>query len=283
MADNLSNAPVPEAHRWQKRWQRLRTGITKAIPFALTVLVSLLAFTIYSANTAGPDPLTENQIEDMVGLTLASATPPPAISSQVYQFILPSLVTIQTERVDEAGDNGFGVGSGVVINNAAAILTALHVVENAKTIEVFFADGTRSPATIIAEEPENDIAVLMPERSPTVFVPATIGSTGGMRIGDEVYAVGNPLGLTGSMSAGVVSGFNRSFTLENSNQHLDGLIQFDAAVNPGNSGGPLLNRSGQVVGIVTGLVNPTKQEVFIGIGFAVPINVAAGAAGGPPQ
>ena len=219
----------------------------------------------------------------MVGLTLASATAPPAISSQVYQIILPSLVLIQTERVNDSGENGFGVGSGVIINSSAAVLTALHVVKDASSIEIDFVDGTRSAAIVIAEEPENDIAVLLPERPPTVFVPATIGSSGSMRIGDEVYAVGNPLGLTGSMSAGVVSGFNRSFTLNDSDQRLEGLIQFDAAVNPGNSGGPLLNRYGQVVGIVTGLVNPTEQEVFIGIGFAVPINVAAQAAGGPAQ
>jgi S1-C subfamily serine protease len=84
------------------------------------------------------------------------------------------------------------------------------------------------------------------------------------------------------MSAGVISGFDRSFRRPDSDEELQGLIQIDAAVNPGNSGGPLLNRYGQVVGIVTALVNPTKQEVFIGIGFAVPINVAGGAAGLPP-
>jgi S1-C subfamily serine protease len=94
--------------------------------------------------------------------------------------------------------------------------------------------------------------------------------------------VGNPLGLYGSMSAGVISGFDRSFQLPNSNQRLKGLIQVDAAVNPGNSGGPLLNRHGQVIGIIAGIANPTEQNVFIGIGFAVPITVAGGAAGAPP-
>ena len=84
------------------------------------------------------------------------------------------------------------------------------------------------------------------------------------------------------MSAGVISGFDRSFSPPNSDQELKGLIQIDAAVNPGNSGGPLLNRYGQVVGIVDGLVNPTEQDFFIGIGFAVPINIAGGALGSPP-
>ena len=113
-------------------------------------------------------------------------------------------------------------------------------------------------------------------------MPATLGNPGALQIGSEAYAVGNPFALTGSMSSGVVSGLGRSFQLPNSSQVLHGLIQIDAAVNPGNSGGPLLNRDGQVVGIVTALINPTAEDVFIGIGLAVPITTAAGAAGLPP-
>ncbi len=94
--------------------------------------------------------------------------------------------------------------------------------------------------------------------------------------------MGNPFGLVGSMSAGVVSGLDRSFKMPDSDVVLTGLIQIDAAVNPGNSGGPLLNRDGQVIGIVAALINPTEDEVFAGIGLAVPIDVAGGAAGLPP-
>jgi S1-C subfamily serine protease len=114
-------------------------------------------------------------------------------------------------------------------------------------------------------------------------VPATLGNPGAMRVGDEAYAVGHPFGLYGSMSAGVISGLSRSFQPPDSNHQLQGLIQIDAAVNPGNSGGPLLNRDGQVIGIIVGLVNPTKEDVFIGIGLAVPIDVAGGALGSPPD
>ena len=103
-----------------------------------------------------------------------------------------------------------------------------------------------------------------------------------MRVGDDVYAVGNPFGLYGSISAGVISGFDRSFKVPNSERRLEGLIQVDAAVNPGNSGGPLLNRYGEVVAIVTGIVNPIDQGFFVGVGFAVPITVAGQAAGAPP-
>jgi S1-C subfamily serine protease len=102
-----------------------------------------------------------------------------------------------------------------------------------------------------------------------------------MRIGSEAYVVGNPFGLYGSLSTGVVSGLNRSFQEPGSDRVYKGLIQVDAAINPGNSGGPLVDRNGRVVGIVTALVNPTKQDVFIGIGLAVPIDVAGGGAGLP--
>ena len=111
-------------------------------------------------------------------------------------------------------------------------------------------------------------------------MPAVLG--GGVRVGDDVYAVGHPLGLVDSLTAGVVSGLNRTIPVPGGGS-LSGLIQFDAAVNPGNSGGPLLNRAGQVVGIVTALANPSDQSFFIGIGFAVTIATAGGAAGAPQQ
>jgi len=109
-----------------------------------------------------------------------------------------------------------------------------------------------------------------------------LGNPGAMDVGDEVYVVGNPYGLYSSMSAGVISGFGRVFQSPNSNQRIENVIQFDAAANPGNSGGPLLNRNGHVIGIVIGLVNPTDESFFVGIGFAVPIGTAVGGMGLPP-
>lgn len=266
--------------------QRLRQFWTRRQWIALAglgILFSLLTLFFLNSQPSETEPLTASDVEEIVAQTMASATPPPAVSAEVYQAILPSLVLIKSEHNLEDGEESVGVGTGVIINFNGEILTAFHVVEGASTIEVQFADGTNSPAVISTSQPENDIAVLTPETPPGVFAPAILGSPRAMRVGDQVFAVGNPLGLAGSMSAGVISGFDRSYTPVDGNQRLEGLIQFDAAVNPGNSGGPLLNRYGQVVGIVTGLVNPTQQEVFIGIGFAVPIQVAAGAAGGPAQ
>ena len=218
----------------------------------------------------------------------------PAKSVQVFQTIVPSLVIIRTGNDDEeaAADttprspaelkkqSEQGLGTGVIISAEGAILTANHVVASGQPIHLIFADGTRANATVEKAEPDRDIAVLSADRLPSVVVPAVMG--GGVRIGDEAYAVGHPLGLVDSLSAGVISGLNRSIPLR-TGKTLDGLIQFDAAVNPGNSGGPLLNRSGQVVGIVTALANPSDQGFFVGIGFAVPIAAASGAAGGPSQ
>ena len=182
---------------------------------------------------------------------------------------------------------GATLGSGVVINERGSVLTALHVITGgsagakvAARIVVRFADGTRSFAHLARRRPASDIAVLAVDRLPSVVGPAVIGGAAG--IGDPVFPVGNPLGLEDSVSAGVVSGLNRSIRTEGGAK-LSGLIQFDAAVNPGNSGGPLLDREGDVVGIVTGLANPTRQPYFVGIGFAVPIATAGGAAGGPAR
>jgi S1-C subfamily serine protease len=227
------------------------------------------------------DPRTDDRqpapldVEAAVEEILESQTPVPDISAQVYQVILPSLVIVQTDKVGNEQE-GFGIGSGVVVNSDAQVLTAYHIVEGSSEIKLAFSDGTNTTATVANAEPDRDIAVLTPAVLPGLVLPATIGSSSGMRVGDVVFAVGNPLGLVGSLSAGVVSGLNREFRPSDKEEPLSGLIQFDAAVNPGNSGGPLVNRRGQVVGIVSGLINPTGDDFFVGIGFAVPIEQALG-------
>ena len=249
--------------------------------FGAGMLAAFVALLAYSALFPAPRPLSTRDVSDTVNKVLASATPPPAWSQQVYAVIQPSLVLIETKGKDANGKDDGGVGSGVVVDTNGDILTSLHVVSPATDIQLTFFDGSESGAQIVSMQPENDIAVVRATKPPAQLVPATLGNPRSVRVGDEAYVVGNPLGLYSSMSAGVISGLNRSFKAPNSNQHMQGLIQIDAAVNPGNSGGPLLNRYGQVIGIVAALVNPTGQDVFIGIGFAVPINVAGGAVGAP--
>jgi S1-C subfamily serine protease len=268
--------------QWQRRSKGFIKRLRTTVPFASGVIAALSALLIYNLLAPAPQPLTTREVNDAVAQALASATPPPAFSARVYQAIQPSLVLIQTKGTDADGEEENGLGSGVVITDSGDILTSLHVVKNASEIQLTFADGTQSGAEVVAAQPENDIAVLLSYQLPELLVPAVLGNPNAMRVGDEAFAVGNPFGLYGSMSAGVISGFERSFQPPDSDQRLEGLIQIDAAVNPGNSGGPLLNRYGQVIGIVVGIVNPTEQDVFIGIGFAVPILVAASAAGFPP-
>jgi S1-C subfamily serine protease len=245
------------------------------------VLASLLALLLYNAVSRTPQ-LTQQDLNTAVAVALGSATPRPPDSVYVYQVIQPSLVLIQTEGAGADGEIDHSLGSGVIINDRGEILTSLHVVDTANSIKLTFADGTQAEATILAKQPENDIAVLSASLLPQLFVPATIGNSGALRVGDEAFVVGNPFGLYSSMSSGVISGFDRVFQPPNTDQVIHGLIQVDAAINPGNSGGPLLNRNGHVVGIVTGIINPTEDSFFIGIGFAVPIQVAAGGGGMPP-
>jgi S1-C subfamily serine protease len=203
----------------------------------------------------------------------------PANSALVYQKILPSIVTIQaTERSGKKDVEQFG--AGMIVNANGTIMTALHVVAGAVSIEVGYADGTSSSAEVASADPVHDIAVLTPARTPNPIVPAVLGSVG--QVGDAAYAVGHPLGFVASLTAGVISGLDRTVT-ESNGKTMHGLIQFDAAVNHGSSGGPLLNRGGQVIGIVTSLASGSPNGYFIGIGFAVPIGTAGGADHIPPK
>jgi S1-C subfamily serine protease len=249
---------------------------------AVTVVVALAITAVaFRWGSTGPD-------RTVTGPPTSSpeASEPPSVA-EIYATLSPSVVSVRAS----SGDAGApaALGTGVVVNAEGAILTALHVVADTETINVVFADGTRSAATVAAADPANDIAALAPASLPAVLVPAVLG--GGVSIGDEVVAIGNQLGLTHSTTAGVVSGLDRSFAREDAGEagdagDIEGLIQFDAAVNPGSSGGPLVNANGETVGIVVALANPTDADTFIGIGFAVPIGAALGAGAGdgrPPQ
>ncbi|MGC1377278.1 MAG: trypsin-like peptidase domain-containing protein [Anaerolineales bacterium] len=278
----IEEPPASRSELRQPITQRMRAFARSVAPFAAGVLSVLLALWLYGVLFPGPRQLTTGDVSSSIAQAMASATPPPAFSARVYQIIQPSLVLIQTKSTDAAGKEDDSLGSGVVIDDGGDIMTALHVVAGATGIEVTFADGTQSSADVKIRQPQNDIAVLQPDKLPKLLVPAVLGNPNRMRVGDEAYAVGNPYGLYSSMSAGVISGFDRTFQTPNSAIKMQGLIQIDTAVNPGNSGGPLLNRDGQVIAIVIGLTNPTDATFFVGIGFAMPIGTALSAFGGSP-
>ena len=207
----------------------------------------------------------------------ATATPTPAATAtplpvtDLYRQVVPSVVLITTSKGS--------LGSGVIVTDTGTVLTANHVISGGGDITIVFADGTKTSGTIAAAYPKIDIATLTPKTLPEVVVPATLG--GGVAVGSDVVAIGNPLGLRHSTTTGVVSGLNR--TTETKVGALSGLIQFDAAVNPGSSGGPLLNAQGIVVGVVVSIAAPGDNEAFAGIGFAVPIGTALGGDLGPGQ
>jgi S1-C subfamily serine protease len=249
---------------------------------AASVLITLSAVLLFNATQPPPQKLTQRDINAAVERALAAAKPKPSYSSQVYEIIRPSLVRVEAFTSKGSEEVGISLGTGVVIDDGGTILTSLHIVKDAARIRVQFSDGSDSEASIIAAQPENDLAVLQPQIIPDDLKPATLTSSATLHVGDEVIAVGNPFGISNSLSDGVVSGLGRNFKSKKTGETLSNLIQFDAAVNPGNSGGPLLDRNGEVVGIVTALLNPIDQDFFVGIGFAVPIETAAAAAGSPP-
>ncbi|MFZ4285177.1 S1C family serine protease [Variovorax sp. HJSM1_2] len=228
----------------------------------------------------GARPLTQKQIDAAVLHTLDTQVLPSA-AAKAAEAIRPAVVRVNGYVKGKNGktDVEYGVGTGVVIVDKGIILTNLHVVQGSQRIKVTFFDGMESDAYITGLQPENDLAVLQAKRIPDDMIAATMRSTGDLAPGDQVVAVGFPFGIGPSVSAGVISGLKRSFRSPEGKQEMNNLIQFDAAANPGNSGGPLVTMDGEVVGIVTAILNPTQQRTFIGIGFAVPIESAASAVG----
>ncbi len=234
-------------------------------------------------------PLTMEQIDAAMRQSIEDK-PLVSPASRAYDAVIPSVVRViglMTEGDDGSDDKEHGVvergvGSGVVIIDNGTILTNLHVVNGAKKIRVTFFDGSQSEAVVLNTQPDNDLAVLRARTIPDDLSAATMRSTADLAPGDGVIAVGYPFGIGPSVSSGIVSGLKRQFRSPDGQQMLSNLIQFDAAANPGNSGGPLVTMDGEVVGIVTAILNPNRQRVFIGIGFAVPIENAAAAAGMPP-
>jgi S1-C subfamily serine protease len=236
----------------------------------------------YGAIAPSTRPITQEDINAAVLHTLEKNNLPSA-AAKAYQIVRPAVVRVRGLEPDKQGEDvEKSVGTGVVIVDKGIILTNLHVVLGAKRLKVVFADGLESNATIIGVQPEHDLAVLQAETIPDDLFAATMRSTADLAVGDRVFAVGFPFGIGPSLTAGVVSGLRREFRSPEGKRVLTNLIQFDAAVNPGSSGGPLVTAEGEVVGIVTAILNPVEQRFFVGVGFAVPIENAAAAAGLPP-
>jgi len=263
---------------WLQRHERWSWA---ALALLLAALSGWPAWTRHDRQVPTFEQINSAMRESIAKEPLASA------AGNAYEAVIGSVVRVVGEqpagRPDpKEGEDRRSVGSGVVIIDKGIILTNLHVVQGASRIKVTYSTGLESEATLINVQPENDLAVLQAASRPDELEAATMRSTGDLRPGDEVIAIGYPFGIGPSTSQGVVSGLKREFRSPEGKRLLTNLIQFDAAANPGNSGGPLVTMDGHVVGIVTAIMNPTESRTFIGIGFAVPIENAANAAGLPP-
>lgn len=255
----------------------------RALWATVVLLTALLLASVWLHPGTTPRRITQDDIDAAVLRTLETTTFPSPATAAV-EAVAPSVVRVASYTRSKNGKKELerGIGTGVVIVDSGIILTNLHVVQGASRITVTFHDGLETTASITGVQPENDLAVLQAHKVPDDLAAAPLRSTQDLRAGDQVVAIGFPFGIGPSASAGVVSGLDREFDPPEGTRPLTNLIQFDAAANPGNSGGPLVTMEGEVVGIVTAILNPTEARTFIGIGFAVPIENAAAAVGMPP-
>jgi S1-C subfamily serine protease len=316
-AESTSPDPIPGPAPSSAPASRFRSRFSASSPkllwAAILVMAALLVFSLSLGLRPAPRKLTQQDINAAVLKTMETKVLPSEYA-KAYDNIRPSVVRVMsyvkksrlrddreptaghgaprpkplgpaTGDAGRAGDDDeieHGVGTGVVIIDKGVILTNLHVVSGADSIKVVFFDGLEATASITGVQPENDLAVLQASKIPDDLIAATMRSTGDLGPGDKVLAVGFPFGIGPSASGGIVSGLKRAFRSPEGKQEMTNLIQFDAAANPGNSGGPLVTMDGEVVGIVTAILNPTPARTFLGIGFAVPIENAAAAAGLSP-
>jgi S1-C subfamily serine protease len=280
-ADATKEAKPAEPAR--RRWVGAVLKTDRLLLVLLGALLALGGVLLYASHKPAPRTLTQADIDAAVLHTLETKTL-PSTAARAYETVRPSVVRVRQLGEPKEGEKDIekSVGSGVVIVDSGIILTNLHVVAGGDRLGVVFYDGTESEATVVGVQPENDLAVIQAKTLPDDLQPATLRGTGDLALGDEVVAVGFPFGIGPSVTAGVVSGLRRVHKSKDGTHDMVNLIQFDAAANPGSSGGPLVTADGEVVGIVTAILNPTEQHVFIGIGFAVPIENAAAAVGISP-
>ena len=243
-----------------------------------TAIILIFAFIIVPSQEIGtPDLITSNgHSATILGDEISSSSKSNLTLVELFEKSEEGVVKIKVVRIGSQGtvqgDIG-GVGSGFVYDNLGHIITNAHVVDGADKATVTFLDGSQYNAEIIGEDKFTDIAVIKVSEKPRLLHPLEIGDSSLLQVGEQVAAIGNPFGLSGSMTSGIVSQIGRLIAAQDSGFSIPDVIQTDAAINPGNSGGPLLNMRGQVIGINTAIQSMSGE--FIGIGFAVPSNTVS--------
>lgn len=280
-----AEAQAPAAPKPPGRIRRFMQRHERSLMFLAGLAIALGVTLGRDAMRPDPVEITQEDIDAAVLQTIETK-PLPSRAAKAAEAVRQAVVRVRGFGTDpkkpKEGEKETGIGSGFVVSEKGLILTNLHVVAGMQRITVTYYDGSETEAQVVSIHPENDMAIIKVGKMPDDLPPATLGGSGNLRPGDEVVAVGFPFGIGPSVSAGVVSGLNREFRSPEGKRIITGMIQFDAAANPGNSGGPLINMEGEVVGVVTAILNPSQTRTFIGIGFAATMEALGGAVGIPP-
>lgn len=263
--DNRFEPAAPAAPPASPPPKRFRRG--------LLALVAAVALAGGASSGAAAAALIDHGTQPASASTVATTTSTSATSTSttaesVYKADLPGVVTI-TSIVSSSQGTGQATGSGIVLDTKGDILTNEHVISGGRQIQVTFSDGRTVNAVVVGSSTAADLAVIRVSVAASTLHPLTLGNSASVQVGDTVYAIGSPFGLSGTLTEGIVSNVNQSGAAQGGSS-LTGLIQTDAAINPGNSGGPLVNAQGQVIGINNSIISPVDGNV--GVGFAIPTN-----------
>ena len=262
-AQSASLSPPPAAPP-PKRFRRGLLAAVAAVTIAGGAGSGALAATLVDHST----PTTTASTGTTSSSTTSTSTQASTTAEAVYKQVSPGVVTI-TAVVNSGRGSGQATGSGIVLDTNGNVLTNAHVIAGAQQIQVTFSDGRTVNATLVGSNTSADLAVIRVSVAASTLHPVTLGNSDSAQVGDTVYAIGSPFGLSGSLSQGIISNLKQSGRTSNGS-NLSGLIQTDAAINPGNSGGALVNTQGEVIGINSSIESPVDGNV--GVGFAIPIN-----------
>lgn len=243
---------------------------TAIVGSLLGVIVVLIAYSIF-LNPPTHVPTIEDVSKSTRNAIVAQDSPKNSLTlTEIFEKAEAGVVRINVQRPPEMARGPLGIGSGFVYDGDGHIITNSHVVEKANRVTVTFLDGRSFNAEVVGQDAFTDLAVVKVNANGAILHPLELGDSSVLKVGDPVAAIGNPFGLSGTMTAGIVSALGRLLPTQDRGFQIPDIIQTDAAINPGNSGGPLLNNMGQVIGINTAIQSETGD--FAGVGFSIPSN-----------
>jgi S1-C subfamily serine protease len=265
--DNRFQPAAPAAPSTSPPPKRFRRGLLVAVAAIALASGAGSGAAAAFAIDHGTQPTAASTAATTTSTLTTSTSASSATAATVYKQDLPGVVTI-TSIVSSAQGTGQATGSGVVLDTTGDILTNAHVIAGGSHLQVTFSDGRTVNAVVVGSSSSADLAVIRVSVAASTLTPLALGNSSSVQVGDTVYAIGSPFGLSGTLTEGIVSNVNQSGAAQGNS--LTGLMQTDAAINPGNSGGPLVNAQGQVIGINNSIISPVDGNV--GVGFAIPSN-----------